>query len=160
MELANSARINSAIQVVQHTFEGMSVVDACKEVGIPRSTFYDVCKRNPEMLAKIQEVMEVHAQQQLGLILSNKTAILQKVIDDGLSDDTKPRDRLAIYKALSELEERLSQSLRIESEAEAAAHEFLKRGPTLRHQVSRLTVSQEEVTIESEPRLEAGSTGE
>ena len=103
MELANSARINSAIQVVKHTFDGMTVVDACKEVGIPRSTFYDVCKRNPEMLAKFQEIIEAHAQEQLGLILANKTEIMRKVINDGLSNDIAPRDRLAILKFLSEI---------------------------------------------------------
>jgi hypothetical protein len=139
----------------------MTISAACNEVGIPRSTFYDVCKRNPEMLAKIQEVFEVHVQQQLGLILSNKTAILLKVIDDVLSDDTKPRDRLAIYKALSEIEERLTNNLQIESEAAAQAHEFLKQGPMTSTQASRLTVTTEKaITIESERQLEAGSSGE
>ena len=157
MEIANSARINSAIQVIERTFEGKTVSAACKEIGMPRSTFYDVCTRNPGVMAKIQEVIEAHAQEQLGLILSNKTAILQKVIGDGLSDDTKPRDRLGIYKALVELEERIIQSLQIESEAAAQAHESLKQGPTISHQASRLTVTQKEVTIE---KLEAGSTGE
>ena len=128
MEIANSARVNSAIQVVQRTFDGMSVVDACKEVGIPRSTFYDVCKRNPEMLAKFQEIIEAQAQEQLGLILANKTEILRKVIDDGLSNNTSPGDRLKIMKALSEMEERFTHAFQTESEVEASAHEFLKQG--------------------------------
>ena len=157
MEIANLARVNSAIQVIERTFEGKSVSAACKEIGMPRSTFYDVCTRNPGVMAKIQEVIEAHAQEQLGLILSSQTAILQKVISDGLSDDTKPRDRLGIYKALTELEERIIQSLQIESEAAAQAHEFLKQGPTISHQASRLTATEKTITIE---KLEAGSTGE
>lgn len=131
-----------------------------EEVGIARSSYYDIVKKNPEAIAKVQEIIEVHAQEQLGLILSNRTAILQKVIDDGLSDDTKPKDRLAIYKSLSELEDRYTQLLQIESEAAAAAHEFLKQGPILSRQVSRLTATEKTITIESEPHLEAGSTGE
>ncbi len=157
MELANSARINSAIQVIERTFEGKSVSAACKEIGMPRSTFYDVCTRTPGVMAKIQEVIEAHAQEQLGLILSSKTAILQKVIGDGLSDDTTVKDRFAIYKALTELEERIIQSLQIESEAAAQAHEFLKQGPTISHQASRLTETEKTITIE---KLEAESKGE
>ena len=60
-------------------------------------------------------------------------------------------DTLALDKALR---------LQIESEAAAQAHEFLKQGPKTSVQASRLTVTQEEVTIESERQLEAGSTGD
>ena len=157
MEIANSARINTAIQVIERTFEGKTVSAACKEVGIPRSSYYDIVKKNPEAIAKVQEIIEIYAQEQLGLILSHKNEILRKVIDDGLSDDTKPRDRLGIYKALTELEERIIQSLQIESEAAAQAHEFLKQGPTISHQASRLTATEKTITIE---KLEAESKGE
>ena len=101
--LAKASRVNTALQVIQRMNNGMTIIDACREVGVPRSTFYDICKRNPEAVAKVQEIIEANAQQQLGLILSHKTEILQKVISDGLADTTKPKDRLAIYKTLSEL---------------------------------------------------------
>ena len=94
--------------------------------------------------------MEGNARHQLGLILFHKNEILQKVIEDGLSDNTSPRERLAIYKALNELEGGLTDSLRIESQAAAEAHEFLKQGPVTSHKVSRLTATQTSVTIESE----------
>jgi hypothetical protein len=68
----------------------------------------------------------------------SKTEILNKVIEDPLSDSTKPRERLAIYKALSEMLDDLGRNLQIESQASKAAHEFLKRGPTTHHQESRL----------------------
>ena len=83
MELANSARINSAIQVVQRTFDGMSVSAACREVGIPRSTIYDVCNRNPEMLAKIQVVIEVHAYNSLDLYSRTKQRYCRKSLMTG-----------------------------------------------------------------------------
>ena len=156
MEIANSARINSAIEVVQRAFNGMTVVDACKEVGIARSTYYDIVKKNPEAITKFQEIIQVHEQEQLGLILSNKTAMLQKVIVDAVVVNINQRDRLAIFKGLVELEERYTQSLQIESEAAAQAHEFLKQGPTISHQASRLTTTEKTITIESERQLEAG----
>lgn len=130
--------------------EGMTVVAACNEIGIPRSTFYDILKKNPEAIAEYQEIIEANARQQLGLILFHKTEILHRVIEDGLSDKTAPRDRLAIYKTLSELESELNHTFQIESQAEADAHKFLKQGPVISPQISRLTATQTTILIESE----------
>ena len=37
----------------------MTVVAACKELGIPRSTFYDVVKKNLEVIAEYLEIVDV-----------------------------------------------------------------------------------------------------
>ena len=148
--LTKSTRVNSAIQVIQRMNDGMTVVDACNEVGMPRSTYYDIVNKNPEMITEFQEMVTANEREQLGIILLHKNQILQKIIQDGLSDETAPRDRLAIYRGLSELVDNLSQNLQIESQAAAKAHEFLKQGPVLRKMESRLTTSQTIVTIENE----------
>ena len=147
--LTIASRVNSAKQVMQHMNSGMTVIDACKEVGIPRSTYYHLIKMHPEAMAEYNEMVEANNRHQFGLILSNNTHILKKVIKDGLSDETSPRDRLAIYKTLTELGEKLSQVTQIDSPLEAAAHELLKRGPTTRPMKSRLTATRETVTFES-----------
>jgi len=49
---AKASRLNSFLQVIQPMNNGMTIVDACREVGVLRSTFYDTCKRNPEALRK------------------------------------------------------------------------------------------------------------
>lgn len=148
--ITKASRVNTALQVIQHMNDGMTVVDACKAVGIPRSTFYDVVKKNPEAITEYQEIVEANARHQLGLILFHKNEILQKVIEDGLSEGTPPRERLAIYKALNELEGSLTDALRIESRAAAEAKEFLKQGPITSQKVSRLTATQTSVIIENE----------
>jgi hypothetical protein len=149
-DIAKTSRVNTGIQVIQHMNDGMTVVDACKEVGIPRSTFYDVVKKNPEAVTEYQEIVDANARHQLGLILFHKNEILQKVIEDGLSERTPPRERLAIYKAQNELEVGLADTLSIESQAAADAYEFLKQGPITSQKVSRLTATQTSITIESE----------
>ncbi len=141
-DIAKTSRVNTALQVFQHMNDGMTVVAACEEVGIPRSTFYDVVKKNPEVVTEYQEIVDANYRHQLSLILFHKTEILQKVIEDGLSEKTAPRERLAIYKALNGLEIGLTDTLRIESQAAAEAHEFLKQGPITSHKVSRLTAIQ------------------
>ena len=150
-DIAKTSRVNTALQVFQRMNDGMTVVAACKDVGIPRSTFYDVVKKNPEAVTEYHEIVEANARHQLGVILFHKNEILQKVIEDGLSDSIAPRERLAIYKALNELEIGLTDALRIESQAAAEAHEFLKQGPITSQKVSRLTATQTSITIESEP---------
>ena len=149
-DIAKTSRVNTALHVIEHMNDGMTVVAACKEVGIPRSTFYDVVKKNPEAVTEYQEIVDANARHQLGLILFHKTEILQKVIEDGLSEGIPPRERLAIYKALNDIEERLTDALRIESQAAAEAHEFLRQGPVTSQKVSRLTATQTSITFESE----------
>ncbi|MHA2171302.1 MAG: hypothetical protein ACXAB7_15545 [Candidatus Kariarchaeaceae archaeon] len=119
-------------------------------MGMPRSTFYDVVKKNPKAITDYQEIVEANARHQLGLILFHKSEILQKVIKDGLSERTPPRERLAIYKALNELEVGLTDALRIESQAATDVHEILKQGPVTSQKVSRLTATQTSVIIERE----------
>jgi len=149
MKAVKSSRVNSAIKVIQCLNEGMTAVDACKKIGIPRSSFYEICKRNPEAIAEVQDIIDTTNREQLGLILLNKTEVLSKVIADGLADSTTPRDRLEIFKALSELVDDLSYSLQIESQAAKEAHEFLKKGPVISPQISRLSATQTTILIES-----------
>jgi hypothetical protein len=147
--LAKAARVNKAIEVIQHMNNGMTTVDACKEVGLPRSSYYDIINNNPEAIAEYHEMVQINARQQLGMILSNKTEILHKIIEDGLSDDTAPRDRLAIYKALNELDDKLSSAIESESVAADFISEYLQ-GPKLKWQESRLTVSNTTITLEGD----------
>jgi ACT domain-containing protein len=116
----------------------MTIVDATKKVGMPRSTFYDIVKKNPDVIGEFQEIVEANARHQIGLILFHKNVILQKIIEDALSEETKPRDRLAIYKALGELEDDLSYALQLDTQAEKKGREYLWDGPELRYAESKL----------------------
>ena len=147
---ARSSRVNSALQVIQRTNDGMTVSDACRELGLARSTFYDIVKRNPEAIAEFQDIIEVTNREQLAMILVAKTRMLNKIIEDSLSDRTKPKDRLAIYMKLNELVNSLTKSQQIDNEKERQAHEFLARGPTLRPAKSRFTATETTVRYETE----------
>lgn len=148
--IGKSLQKTNALQVIRHLSTGMSVIDACRTVGIPRSSFYYFIEHNPEEIAEAQALIEANNQEQLRLILSSKNEILRKVICAGLADDTTPKDRLAIFIKLSEIENKLTKSFRIDNEIERQAAEFLTRGPKLVQVNSRLSVSASTVTIESE----------
>jgi hypothetical protein len=148
--IGKTTRVNNALQVIEHMNAGMSVVDACRMVGMPRSSFYYIVENNPEAMAEAQAIIEASNREQLGLILASKNEILRKVINAGLADETKPKDRLAIFMKLNELAYGLTKGMGIDSDIENQAHEFLKHGPQLVQAKSRFTATQTRVTIESD----------
>lgn len=119
--ITKASRINTAVQVIQHMNAGMSVVEACKVVGMPRSSFYYVVENNPEEIAEAQVIIEANNREQLGLILASKNEILLQVMDAGLVEETKPKDRLAIFMKLSELADGLTKGMGIENDVEKQA---------------------------------------
>jgi ACT domain-containing protein len=136
---ARDARVNNAIQVIQQVNDGLTVTDACREVGIPRSTFYYTINANPEAIAEYNNMIAANAREQLALVLLSRRAILEKVVQDGLAEDTSPRDRLQILKALDSLLDDAVNKLQVDTEAEEKAQEFMRQGPAIRRQVSRMT---------------------
>lgn len=147
---ARDARVNNALLVIQQVNDGLTVIDACKAVGIPRSSFYYTIKANPEAIAEYQEMIATNAREQLGLILLSRRAILEKVVQGGLAEDTKPRDRLYILKTLDTLLDDIFNKLQGDNASKQEVQVFLRQGPTLRRQVPRMTATQDTITIEDE----------
>jgi len=56
-DLAKTSRINTALQVIRHTNEGMTITAACNEVGLPRSSFYYIINNNPDAFLEAQEII-------------------------------------------------------------------------------------------------------
>jgi hypothetical protein len=64
--ITKASRVNNALQVIQHMNNGMTVVEACREVGMPRSSFYYIVENNPEAIAEIQTLIDANNREQLG----------------------------------------------------------------------------------------------
>lgn len=137
-EITRSTRVAAALHVIARMNDGLTVRDACLEVGMPRSTYYYIIAREPEAIAEFQDMVVANSRENLWMILVNQTNLLQRIIEDGLSETTKPRERLAIYKTLGERLEKLSQALQVNNYDTAFATEILK-GPVLRPGTSRFT---------------------
>ena len=102
-------RTNQALQVIQQSNKGMSIIEACQEVGISRSTFYYFTSHNPDAIATFQEMQLAAEMAQFALLLDSQFEILERVIQDGLSETTNPRQRLAILKHLNKRMDELSK---------------------------------------------------
>jgi hypothetical protein len=48
--ITKASRINAVTQVIQHLNSGISVVEACKDVGMTQSSFYYIVENNPEAI--------------------------------------------------------------------------------------------------------------
>src|SRR4030043_316620 len=134
--ITKASRINAVTQVIQHMNSGMTVVDACREVGMARSSFYYIVENNPQAIADIQTIIDASNREQLVLILQHKMEIFEKIIQDGLSEKTSPRARLAIYMKLTQLTDELMESLQRE---EVSDVDFLLTGPKLVKAESRFS---------------------
>ena len=133
--ITKASRINAVTQVIQFMYSGMTVVQACREVGMARSSFYYIVEKNPEAFADIQKIIDISNYEQLVLILQHKMEIFEKIIQDGLSEKTSPRARLAIYKKLTQLTYELMDTLQRD---EAPNIDFLMTGPKLVKAESRV----------------------
>jgi hypothetical protein len=148
--ITKASRINAITQVIQYMNSGMTVVDACREVGMPRSSFCYIMDNNQDAFAEMQARTDANNREKLAMIQFSKTEMLRRIIQDGLSADTKPKDRLAIYLKLSELDNKMSQALQVENEADNSIHELLKQGPKTSVQVSRYSATQTTITVDTE----------
>ena len=126
--ITNASRVNNAVQVIQYMNAGRTVVEACREVGMARSSYYYIVEHNPRAIAEIQAIIDINNREQLVLILQHKIEIFEKIIQDGLSEKTSPRARLAIYMKLTQLTDELMQSLQREETPDV---DFLLTGPKL-----------------------------
>jgi ACT domain-containing protein len=84
-EITRSSRIASAIQVIQRTSAGMSVSKACREVGLPRSSFYAIIDREKEAIAKYQDMIVANSMDELLMILATRNEVLMKLLREALA---------------------------------------------------------------------------
>ena len=86
-------------------------------------------------------MVKANTQMQLAAILANDTPILLRIIQDALSDNTSPRDRLAIYIPLQKMITDDVEALQLEDPHKQISADFLKRGLQQLPAVSRLSAS-------------------
>ena len=134
----------------------MSIIDACQEVGIPRSTFYYFVDHNPDAIASFQDLQMIAAIKQFALILENQTKVLEGIIQDGLATTTKPRERLAIYKYMVQRTDELMQRLQVSRMDDQELEDILS-GPKLVPGESRFAASSTPIVLGDIAEIRSGS---
>ena len=137
--IKKSIRTTQALQVIKFSTEGMTVSQACREVGIARSSFYYFIEQNPDAIAGFQELEKATNLREIALILANKVDILELFIQDALANTTKPRDRLAIMKYMNERMDELEEKLQFYSRPDYGDLRNMLTGPKLVEETSRFS---------------------
>ena len=137
--IKKSIRTTQALQVIKHSTGGMTVSQACREVGIARSSFYYFIVHNPDAIASFQELERATNLLEITLILAKKVDILELFIQDALSSTTKPRDRLKIIKYMNERMDALEEKLQFYSRPDVGNLRDMLTGPTLVEETSRFS---------------------
>jgi len=108
----------------------MTIKDACREVGLARSSYYFIMAQNEKAIAEFQEQLMGDTRVRLANLIRYHVQLLEKVCEDALDDKTKPRDRLAIMKTLDSMLDKLTEKLLAENNNIPDINEILT-GPHL-----------------------------
>ena len=127
-EIRKQIRISRAVQVITLTQDGLSISAACREVGIPRSTYYLILDTETEALLEYQKIIRVNDRLELLRILAIRDEVLEKLIEKAFDDDTEIKEMLAIHKELQKRFDVLSAKVREEAMTSKFTKDFLK-GP-------------------------------
>jgi hypothetical protein len=119
----------------------VTVRAACKQIGYSRSAFYQFQQDRPEFIQALQSKLVSTSEDLLLGILLTRVRLLEQIITDALKDETKPMDRLAIYKTLEVQLDRLATNLRLSGGNASAASEVLS-GPALTPGTSRFSAGE------------------
>jgi ACT domain-containing protein len=141
--LAEDARENKALEIIQLVNQGVSIIEACKQIGWSRSAFYQYQTDHPEFVLGLQKKMLDTTYENLLHILLTRVRLLQKLIVDALREETKPADRLAIFKEMEKHMETLAKYVRIDGGANSEAAADVLSGPVLVPGISRFSIQPE-----------------
>jgi hypothetical protein len=138
---AQSARESKALAVLALVNNGMTARAACNQVGDSHSAFYQFQKDRPEFIRELQDKLTGTSEELLLGILLHRVKLLEQVMIDALSDETKPMERLAIYNVMETQLDRLATTLRLSGANVSAASDDLS-GPVLTPGKSRFSAGE------------------
>jgi len=91
-DTAKASRITAAFKVIKRMNDGLSVSSTCKEVGLPRSSFYAIIDRGREKITEFQDLLAANNQEGLLLLLAKRNEILTTLLRDPLAETASHRD--------------------------------------------------------------------
>lgn len=111
-EIEEAKKEQAARVMLLSTEIGMTVAEACLQVGITKDQYYRWVRRAPEVIDALRQVTRGLYAEEYARILAARATILEKVLDDGVSPMTDPLSRLTILQHIEQrgddLQERLT----------------------------------------------------
>jgi hypothetical protein len=112
--------------------------DLCEAKGISEYIYHYWIREDPEMTETFRQMIKELSREELAIILSVRSAVLQRLLMDSVNPTTTAGERLQVLKYLDERAEKLAEKQR--ATGDESAREFLN-GPTLVPATSRFSSS-------------------
>jgi ACT domain-containing protein len=128
-----SPNAKKVTDVLVQISEGKSISEACREVGLSRSTYYDFLKKHPEIITEHQDAILGEMKKMLGTTTLEMRRLLEVTIAQAFAEGTSLRDRIALLKFLVDLHEKLMQMDLVDDGEEDLAAAILRTLPPLEY---------------------------
>lgn len=137
-ETSIAIRQSQVIEVMILVWKGSTIKEACLVVGIDDGTYRRWAKESAEYIDAIRELLlEVDRIRILNLAAARESIEAQLILD-GKRTEVHPETRLKILKFIIEQLEEASRAHQAQPGVETEAQEFLRKGPVIKKQPSRL----------------------
>lgn len=119
-EILQADRINQVIRVIQLMQSDKDVTQemACREVGIPVSTFRRWLSKEDQAIAAFQEEIRMVERNEVALIVSYQGHVMNKLMQEATAPTTFASDRLAIKQYMDKRMQELGDSMRTTTKLE------------------------------------------
>ena len=133
-------RITQTVEVMVLLFEEpeLTVIAACERVGITERIFRHRIHRGEDVIDNMRDLILGEHRKMLLAISSARLTSIEMLILDATHKDTSTQDRVAAMRYLDPIREELERAHHAAPGIEEDAHKFLKLGPKLTKQKSRL----------------------
>jgi len=133
-------RVTQTVEVMRLRFEEpeLTVDEACDRVGISRRVFYHWLHRGDDVIDNMRDFILGEHRKMLLAISTARLSAVELLIKDALHENTSTQDRVAAMRYLDPIREELERAHHAAPGVEEEAHAFLKLGPKLEKQQSRL----------------------
>lgn len=133
-------RIAQTVQVMGLLMQNpeMTREDACQQAGITPRTYRDWLQSGDETIEALRGFLTMTQRETLFELSQARMKIIQLLIRDALDPLTASKDRVLIEKRLDEIAQELQRVHHATPGIEEDANQFLKEGPKIEKQRSRL----------------------
>lgn len=137
-ETSIAIRQSQVIEVMILVWQGSTIKDACLAVGIDQNTYRRWAKESTEYINAIRDLLLEQDRIRILNLASARETIENQLILDGKKAELHPEVRLKILKWITDQLEEASRVHQAQPGIETEAQEFLRQGPKITKQKSRL----------------------
>ncbi len=126
------------VSIKRMAFPELTIEQACEEVGIKVSTYYNWVKKGEDTIISIRGFIADQQRMMLMNLVVTQAKAIELLVADSVDGGNTTKDRVLAMSYLDKIREELERQLHAAPGVEEDAHRFLKQGPAIELKKSRL----------------------